>query len=393
MPTLSLCMIVKDEESCLGRCLQSVKELVDEIVIIDTGSTDRTKEIARSCGAHIVDFAWCDDFAAARNESIRHATGDWILMLDADETIAEQDHETIRSLIAQDDAPDGFAIIQRTYQTQNAVFGLVQPHDDAYTESKGYAGWIEHAIVRLFQNKGFTFSGVVHELIEYSIEKQGGRIERTGIVIHHFGEEKSEDRKQFKQEMYHRLQEKKLQDNPDDPRALFELGMQCLQEKKPHEARGWLEKSLAAKPSRRTAIVLLHMYALLRNDDAALKLYTSFFHEQRDVRAEFLVSKILYRRKEYDGIEQHLAPLMETGHAGAHELLAMTYLAYARPDKAEPLLKRIADTRPQALYNLALIELRSGRRQQAIEHLHALLVIQPDHQKARVAFERIQQSL
>ena len=67
MITISLCMIVKNEEDCLGTCLDSLKDLVDEILIADTGSTDRTKEIAASYGARIFDFAWVDDFAAARN--------------------------------------------------------------------------------------------------------------------------------------------------------------------------------------------------------------------------------------------------------------------------------------------------------------------------------------
>src|SRR5207244_2007812 len=79
---VSLCMIVKNEERHLGGCLPSVHDLVDEIIVVDTGSTDRTKEIAAWFGAKVVDFVWQDSFAAARNESLRHATGDWVLWLD-----------------------------------------------------------------------------------------------------------------------------------------------------------------------------------------------------------------------------------------------------------------------------------------------------------------------
>ncbi len=99
MPTLSLCMIVKNEENFLGQCLDSVKGLVDEIIIVDTGSADRTKEIAGRFTDKVFDFEWCDDFSAARTESLRHATGDWILVLDADEVIAKRDHDVIRKLI------------------------------------------------------------------------------------------------------------------------------------------------------------------------------------------------------------------------------------------------------------------------------------------------------
>ena len=82
---ISLCMIVKDEEEMLPGCLAAVAEHVDEIVVVDTGSTDRTVEIAESFGANVVEFPWNGSFADARNVSLDHATGDWILWLDADE--------------------------------------------------------------------------------------------------------------------------------------------------------------------------------------------------------------------------------------------------------------------------------------------------------------------
>lgn len=86
-PTLSLCMIVRDEERTLGRCLASVAGVVDERIVVDTGSRDGTREVARAAGAEVLEFAWCDDFAAARNRSLEAARGDWILVLDADEEL------------------------------------------------------------------------------------------------------------------------------------------------------------------------------------------------------------------------------------------------------------------------------------------------------------------
>ena len=83
-------MIVRNEAERLPGCLESVADLVDEIVIVDTGSTDATKAVAARFGAKvkIFDFAWCDDFAAARNESLRRAGGDWVLWLDADDRVS-----------------------------------------------------------------------------------------------------------------------------------------------------------------------------------------------------------------------------------------------------------------------------------------------------------------
>ncbi|HEX3988599.1 MAG TPA: glycosyltransferase, partial [Verrucomicrobiae bacterium] len=88
-PKISLAMIVKNESRCLARCLQSARGIVEEIVIADTGSTDSTIEIAREFGARISNFEWIADFSAARNFAINLATGDWILILDADEWVGE----------------------------------------------------------------------------------------------------------------------------------------------------------------------------------------------------------------------------------------------------------------------------------------------------------------
>src|SRR5262245_5780920 len=87
MRSVSLCMIVRDEAEVLGRCLSTVADLVDELVIVDTGSRDRTSAIAQEFGARVEPFRWCDDFAAARNHSFSLATCDWILWLDADDVL------------------------------------------------------------------------------------------------------------------------------------------------------------------------------------------------------------------------------------------------------------------------------------------------------------------
>jgi len=96
--SISICMIVRNEEKKLPGCLESCAGLGNEIIVVDTGSTDRTKEVAAGMGAKVFDFPWIDDFAAARNESIRHATGDWILWMDADERIDQGNREKLRAL-------------------------------------------------------------------------------------------------------------------------------------------------------------------------------------------------------------------------------------------------------------------------------------------------------
>ena len=89
-------MIVRDEEENLPHCLESVRGIFDEIVVVDTGSIDRTREIAREFGAQVFDFAWIDDFAAARNAALAHATGDYAFWLDADDVVEPAEREKLR---------------------------------------------------------------------------------------------------------------------------------------------------------------------------------------------------------------------------------------------------------------------------------------------------------
>jgi glycosyltransferase involved in cell wall biosynthesis len=100
---LSLSMIVRNEAERLERCLASVAGFVDEMVLLDTGSTDDTVAIAERCGAVVHHLSWPGDFAPARNEALKHVTGDWVLVLDADEVLSAQAQEPLRQLMADAD--------------------------------------------------------------------------------------------------------------------------------------------------------------------------------------------------------------------------------------------------------------------------------------------------
>lgn len=98
MASVSLCMIVKDEEAVMARCLKSVQGFADEIVIVDTGSADRTKEIAAGFTEQIYSIPWEDDFAAARNFAFSKGTGDYLFWLDADDVILEEELHKLKGL-------------------------------------------------------------------------------------------------------------------------------------------------------------------------------------------------------------------------------------------------------------------------------------------------------
>ena len=121
MPKISVCMIVKNEKLHLANALNSIKELADEIIVLDTGSTDNSIQIAKDNGAQVYKMQWPDDFSIARNESIKLAIGDWILILDADETISKQDTNKLKEIINKTkpgqeyENVDGFVLTQRNY--------------------------------------------------------------------------------------------------------------------------------------------------------------------------------------------------------------------------------------------------------------------------------------
>lgn len=127
--TISLCMIVKNEEKVLARCLDSVADLMDEIVIVDTGSTDRTKEIAACYTDHIYDFEWVDDFSAARNFAFSKAHMDYIYSADADEVLNEENRRKFRTL--KDNLLPEIEIVQMKYGNQ-LQFGTVYNYDEEY---------------------------------------------------------------------------------------------------------------------------------------------------------------------------------------------------------------------------------------------------------------------
>jgi hypothetical protein len=98
-PKLSLCMIVRDNAKTLPARLESIRPWVDEMIVVDTGSVDETPRIVESSGAKLFHFHWCDDFSAARNESLRHATGDWLFWMDSDDTITPECGRGLRELV------------------------------------------------------------------------------------------------------------------------------------------------------------------------------------------------------------------------------------------------------------------------------------------------------
>ena len=225
---ISLCMIVKNEEVFLRGCLDSVKDFVDEIVIVDTGSEDATLQIAREAGAKIIETEWNDDFSAARNLSLSEANYEWILVLDADERIAKRDLEQLKQLITQTKT-FGFRLNQRTYLINLSLTNSVSSVGE-YPEEMNYPGYIPQDVVRLFRNSSqIEYSGRVHEIVEQSLIENHLGITDSKLPIHHYGKVLESEKIEKKMKMYVELGKKKIADNPDDPKAMIELLNQLIE--------------------------------------------------------------------------------------------------------------------------------------------------------------------
>ena len=266
-PTISLCMVVKDEEKLLEGCLNTVANAVDEIIIVDTGSTDKTIEIVKNFGkAKIFHFKWIDDFSAARNESLRHAAKDWILVLDADEVIDENGKNQIGELVKNEDY-DAYMMPQKNYTNDG--------------------GFYISLICRLFRNsKGYKFSGEVHELVEPSIKEKNGKLAVWDVTIHHYGNSNPEIAKK-KKEYYLKLAIKKSKSAPSAA-SYYELGVLFKENDMPKEAEESLEKALSINPNHALALYELGVVKEKNNEiDKAIDYYTKSLREKEDAEAFF----------------------------------------------------------------------------------------------------------
>jgi tetratricopeptide (TPR) repeat protein len=224
---------------------------VGEVVVVDTGSADRTREVAVRFGAKVFHFPWCDSFAAARNESLRHATGAWVFWLDADDRLDEDNRRRLRALFAS--LPnDNAAYVMKC---------LCLPG-----RGNGVATAVDH--VRLFRNHPqVRWRYRVHEQILPSIRETGAEVRWADIAVHHVGYQDPATRRR-KLERDLRLLLLEARDQPDDPFTLFNLGSIYHEQGRHSDALPCLRRSLAR--SRPGDSIVRKLYALVVSCHRAL---------------------------------------------------------------------------------------------------------------------------
>ena len=253
--TISLCMIVRNEAENIAKCLFAVKPLIDEIIIVDTGSEDSTRDIGRLFGAQVHHYSWDQDFSAARNFCLRKASGQWILILDADEMIAAEDFKVLRRMISSTKSKyQAYAFETRNYSHQTNAVGW-QPNVGEYEKYEAGLGWYSSVKVRLFTNqRNIRFHFPVHERVEPSLRAGGMKFAVCPVPIHHYGP-LNESKNRQKALAYFQLGYMKLDQLGDDFSAVRELAVQAGQLERWNEAVELWQRLLALDPDYQEGLI------------------------------------------------------------------------------------------------------------------------------------------
>lgn len=279
---VSVCIIAKNEEKHIENCLSRLKPYGFEIVVTDTGSTDRTKEIAAKYADKVLDFEWIDDFAAARNFCAEHAGNNWIMAWDCDEYLSEIDIQTMR-------------IYMQKYPKRIGTLHLTS----LLNNSDGGQGFVKNEVFRLYNKNFYTFINPIHEQIVKKKPEERTDVSQTfripTEIIHHGycleGEEMI-----AKQERNLKLLYKALEQKPDDIYTLFQIGQSLLMLDRFEEAAEYYERGMAQNPStafeyvREMIMGLARVYIILDRQEEALALMEKYDAQVKSAKYTFTLA-------------------------------------------------------------------------------------------------------
>jgi Tfp pilus assembly protein PilF len=384
---LSVCLIAKNEERFLAGCLDSVRPFAEEIVVVDTGSQDRTVEIARDSGCRVLHRAWDDDFSAARNAGIAAARGDWILCLDADERVSNPE-----------------ALLPAIRDAGEEVGGFFLERHDVVTHPDGQSDVYPIGILRLFRNHpAIRYEGIVHERPNETVIRAGFRIGSLATLkLTHLVSHLPPERLEAKQRGYLRLLDRELENDSRNFWARYYRGKTLWYLRRLEEAKesfrslvddeectiplrasaGCMLASLLSEEGLRGAAVACIQQSLALVPDQSLAFY---------VLAETLYAdgRFAHAQEAYRRVRRSLDPESGTGQVPGD--LCMTpgkrgyklgccSLALGDWDEAESRFREGLEGDPGhsgCHYGLARIALLRGGTAEALERLKAALEHEP----------------
>jgi tetratricopeptide (TPR) repeat protein len=350
-PQISLCMIVKNEEENLPACLLSVKDWVDEMVIVDTGSADKTKIIAEKSGARVFDFAWTGDLGAARNFSLDQAKNEWILILDADEQIDIQDAPKLRE-ITKFEYIFGLRVIVRSYLWDSRYF-LSTPNPKNYSLGKEYSYCLDVPIIRIFKNNPvIRYRDRVHELVEPVFHERKLAFRDDSLVVHHFGKVLEKNRLEEKKWVYLELGRQKLLESPESAAAHYEYGVQLFELEKYYESVSYFEKAFHLNNRLHQSLHYLALsYQKLGQIKKAQEQFAVLLQVEPEARTYFEYGNFLGDQGDFES--------------------AFNY--YKKCLKKTP-------KHSLAVFNLGRIILRMGKKEEGISQVKLALQLDPDNE-------------
>ena len=279
MASVSLCMIVKNEEDVLERCLESAAGLVDEIIVVDTGSTDRTREIAARFTSQVYDFPWQDDFSAARNASFSYASMDYCLWLDADDVLLDVDQAAFRTL--KETLDPAVSIVMAPYHTGFDENGRVT--FSYYRE-------------RLIKNRaGMRWTGAVHEAVT-----PAGKILYADFAVTHRKTHPSDPDRNL------RIYQAQLSAGKElDPRQQFYYGRELYYHRRWEDAlavfrsflsdgRGWVENNIDA-----CCHCAYCLHELGQADEALAALFRTFAYDRPRAEVCCEIGRWFFQKERY----------------------------------------------------------------------------------------------
>ncbi len=270
--TLSACLIVKNEEKFLPGCLKSLETIADEIVIVDTGSTDETIQIAEEFGAKIFHYKWKNDFADARNFANSNATGDWIIQLDADEELFPEDQNKVREIIHQGTSNGAYLALHNRVSNS---FGENMPSI--------------HYLVRLFRNSPeFYYENAIHEVLQIS-----GHVAAVDVNILHHGYNQDAEYMKTKRNRNAEILYRRLEEDPEKVSTLFYLSMMHVGCREFDKAESFalkaIEKIDPGNPSKQhLLLMMLNNLALIKNIAGDLDTVIEYSERAISINENFL---------------------------------------------------------------------------------------------------------
>jgi glycosyltransferase involved in cell wall biosynthesis len=388
---LSLCMIVKNEAVALPRCLESARSLVDQIVVLDTGSTDTTIAIAQSFGAQVQHFDWCNDFSAARNRCLSYAKGDWILVLDADEVLVPAVIPALQAAMQQSEAlvinlvRHEVGAIQSPYSLVSRLFR----HHPAIQFNRPYHAMIDDSVVHLLKR-----------------EPQWQITDLSEVAIQHYGYAPGAIASRDKFHNARTTMEGFLSEHPNDPYGCSKLGSLYVEMGEVDRGIQLLHRGLQSSQVEAAVQYELHYhlgiaYSRRQQSDQAERQYQAAIAQpilpKLKLGAYNNLGSVLKAKGDLIGAKAAYEATLtaEPDFAIGHYNLGMTLKAIGRPMEAIAAYQRALDLKPdyaEAHQNLAVTLLKLGRVNESLTQFNRAIDLHEQQQNFTEA-ERLRQGL